>query len=184
MGHRWVSQMVPACLLVAALAGCGVDAGNSSGVSQREILQYVSEVEPFRLAVNQLLDRADPILSAYQANRLTPAKAQEELGQLERSFGKYAVDIAAIAPQNRTLQSIHRPYAQTYVLEDTYLSALVAALPGRDFADLPNTQNAQRRAIIQWRIDLEVLARPMGTKLPGDLEAAGRGEIAPSPGGS
>jgi hypothetical protein len=39
-------------------------------------------------------------------------------------------------------------------------------------------------AIIQWRTDLTVLARRAALDLPADLQAAGRGEIAPSPGGS
>jgi hypothetical protein len=70
------------------------------------------------------------------------------------------------------------------VLEDAYLSALAAALPERRFDDLPHTQNRQRAAIVGWRIQLEVLAQRLGVRLPADLQAAGRGEIAPSPSGS
>ena len=54
----------------------------------------------------------------------------------------------------------------------------------RDLRDLPDTQAEQRAAIIQWRIGLAVLARRVDFSLPGDLQAAGRGEIAPSPSGS
>ena len=79
------------------------------------------------------------------------------------------------------LRGAHRAYAHTYVLEDSYLSALAAAVPEREFDDLPATQSRQRAAIIAWRIRLEVLARRLGIRLPGDLQRAGRGEIAPSP---
>jgi len=69
-------------------------------------------------------------------------------------------------------------------LEDAYLSALSAALPSGDFDHLPDTQASQRAAIIEWRTDLTVLASRLGVRLPADLQQAGRGEIAPSPGGS
>jgi len=74
-------------------------------------------------------------------------------------------------------------YAHTFVLQDTYLSALAAALPSRAFDELPHFQNAQRAAIIAWRTRLEVLARRWGATLPADLQIAGRGEISPSPNG-
>ena len=61
---------------------------------------------------------------------------------------------------------------------------LAADLPGNDFDNLPDTQNAQRLAIIEWRTQLEVAARAAGVRLPADLQQAGRGEIAPSPTGS
>jgi hypothetical protein len=67
------------------------------------------------------------------------------------------------------------------VLEDSYLSALAAALPEREFDDLPDTQARQRAAITGWRIRLEVVAHRLGIRLPMDIQAAGRGEIAPSP---
>ncbi len=79
------------------------------------------------------------------------------------------------------LRGAQRAYAHTYVLEDAYLSALVSALPDRDFEALPATQSRQRAAIIAWRIRLEVVAGRLGMRLPADLEVAGRGEIAPSP---
>jgi hypothetical protein len=82
------------------------------------------------------------------------------------------------------LRALHAEYAETYVLEDAYLSALVTGLAEHRFSDLPNTQAAQRAAIIRWRIGLTVLARRDGVTPPADLERAGRGEIAPSPGGS
>lgn len=75
-------------------------------------------------------------------------------------------------------------HAHTYILEDSYLSALTTGLGERDLDELPKTQAAQRTAIIEWRTGLTVLARRLGVVLPADLQAAGRGEIAPSPDGS
>jgi hypothetical protein len=138
-------------------------------------------VEPIRLGVNRLLDRADPILSAYHEHRLGPNGAQEGMAALERRFAAYAVKIAALRPLPPALRAVHRAYAHTYVLEDSYLSALSAAIPERDFADLPDTQARQRAAIIAWRIRLQVVADRAGARLPADIQVAGRGEIAPSP---
>lgn len=70
------------------------------------------------------------------------------------------------------------------MLEDAYLSALTAALPEHRFDALPDTQSQQRAAIVAWRVQLEVLASRLNVSLPADIQAAGRGEIAPSPSGS
>ena len=164
------------------LVGCG--SGSHDPVATRRALEsYLRQVEPIRLAVNALLETADPILSAYRDRRLSPAEAARRMDRLERRFAAYAVDVAAIEapPQLRVL---HAEYAHTYVFEDAYLSALAAGLAQGDLANLPNTQAAQRAAIIGWRIGLTVLARRSGTPLPADLQQAGRGEIAPAPGGS
>jgi hypothetical protein len=67
------------------------------------------------------------------------------------------------------------------VLEDAYLRALLAAIPSRDFGSLPNTQAAQRAAIVAWRRRLEEQAERLEVRLPADVQVAGRGEIAPSP---
>jgi hypothetical protein len=141
----------------------------------------VAQVEPIRLGVNRLLERADPILAAYRDHRLSPRRAQRRMGALERGFAAYAKRIAALRPVPAALRAANRAYAHTYVLEDSYLNALVAALPERDFESLPDTQSRQRAAIIAWRIRLEVVADRLGIRLPADLQAAGRGEIAPSP---
>ncbi|HTA15501.1 MAG TPA: hypothetical protein VK781_11655 [Solirubrobacteraceae bacterium] len=106
------------------------------------------------------------------------------MGALERRFAIYAVDVAAIQPATMRLRLLNAPYAHTYILEDSYLSALTTALAEHNPDDLPATQAAQRAAIIQWRTGLTVLARRALVKLPGDLQAAGRGEIAPSVQGS
>ena len=141
-------------------------------------------VEPVRLAVNRLLTQADPILSAYHDGRVSPAVAAQRMDRLERRFATYTVSVAAIVSQTLELRALHAPYAQTYVLEDAYLSALVAGLANRELGNLPNTQAAQRAAIIAWRTGLTILAHRSGVALPADLQHAGRGEIAPAPGAS
>ena len=162
------------------LGGCG--GGAPGPASERNSIEtYLSQVEPIRLGVNRLLDRADPILAAYRERRLGPVEAQRRMNALERRFAAYARRIAALRQVPSELRSAHRAYAHTYVLEDSYLSALAAALPGRDYEGLPKTQSRQRAAIIAWRIRLEVVARRLGVRLPADIQVAGRGELAPSP---
>ncbi|HXP28451.1 MAG TPA: hypothetical protein VN804_01735, partial [Solirubrobacteraceae bacterium] len=141
-------------------------------------------VEPIRLAVNRLLDRADPILDGFSKHRISSLEAARRFGALERRFASYAVAVAAIESSSGELRALNRGYAQTYVLEDAYLSALTAGLADGKLEDLPNTQAVQRAAIIRWRIGLMVLARAAGVSLPADLQQAGRGEIAPSLDGS
>jgi hypothetical protein len=168
-------------VLALIIAGCG----QSEPPSPRGQLEaYLARVEPIRRQVNRLLDRADPILSAFSERRLGARAAQSRMNCLERRFAAYAVRIATVRPVPAALRSVQESYAHTYVLEDAYLSALAAALPERQFKDLPDTQNRQRTAIIAWRIGLEALAGRVGVRLPADLQAAGRGEIAPSPSGS
>ena len=163
-----------------ALAACGgaADGPASAGGS---VEAYLRSVEPIRLGVNRLLDRADPILSAYREHRLGPNRARGYMDALERRFAASAVKIAALRPVPPALREAQRAYAHTYVLEDSYLSALTAAIPERDFDQLPDTQARQRAAIIAWRIRLQLVARRMGALLPSDIQVAGRGEIAPSP---
>jgi hypothetical protein len=144
----------------------------------------MGEVEPIRLAVNKLLGGADSILEAFHARRIAPSEAARRMGQLEQQFAAYAVDIAAVDPSTPRLRALNTGYANTYIFEDAYLSALVAGLADSELTDLPNTQAAQRAAIIRWRIGLTVLARAAAVPLPEDLQQAGRGEIAPSPNGS
>jgi hypothetical protein len=162
-------------VVVFATVSCGQSATSSAALNS-----YVAAVEPIRLGVNSLLNGADPVLVAYREHRLSGQQAASELGRLEQRFATYTVDINAVQPSDPTLADIHAPYAHTYVLEDSYLSALVATLPGGDFSSLPNTQSDQRAAIIEWRTQIEVLARKLDVRLPGDLQQAGRGEIAPA----
>ena len=171
--------------MLSALGGCGSGAGANTAHAGRLALQsYLREVEPLRLAVNQLLTEADPTLGAVHDGRISAATAARRIGRLERHFADYTVDIAAIQPATPALRALHAIYAHTYIFEDAYLSALANGLAERRLDSLPNTQPAQRAAIIQWRTGLTVLARDAGVVLPGDLQQAGRGEIAPSPIGS
>ncbi len=162
------------------LAGCGAG-GDDQGSAHHSVEAYLARVEPIRLGVNRLLDGADPILSAYRDRRLGPGAAQRRMAALERRFAAYAIRIAALRGVPASLRGAQHAYAHTYVLEDSYLSALATALPERDYEGLPATQARQRAAIIGWRIRLEVVARRLGIRLPADLQLAGRGEIAPSP---
>jgi hypothetical protein len=173
-------------LTAATLGACGGGSASGSGSIQREraaLVSYLQQVEPIRLAVNRLLEGADPILSAYRHGRIS-RQTSLRMGALERRFAAYTVDVAALQPTTAQLRTLNGPYAHTYILEDAYLSALTTALAARNLDGLPNTQAVQRAAIIQWRTGLAVLARRAALDLPRDLQAAGRGEIAPSPGGS
>jgi hypothetical protein len=142
--------------------------------------RYIAQVEPIRLGVNRLLEGADPILSSFHEGRINPTRAAGRMEKLERRFAEFTVDIAAVDPQTTALAHLHAQYAQTYILEDAYLSALTSGLAHGELNDLPNTQAEQRAAIIRWRTGLTVLARKLHVMLPADLQQAGRGEIAPS----
>jgi hypothetical protein len=186
-GARVRRLAVALALTTATLGGCGGGSTSgrvSAGQERAALVSYLQQVEPIRLAVNRLLEGADPILSAYRDGRISSRRASLRMGALEQRFAAYTVDMAALQPATAQLRSLNDPYAQTYVLEDAYLSALTAGLAARNLDGLPNTQAAQRAAIIQWRTALAVLARRAAVALPGDLQAAGRGEIAPSPRGS
>jgi hypothetical protein len=184
--HR-TRTLAASCLCIVALGGCASQTGsvaNAQRVRRAAIERYMGEVEPIRLAVNKLLEGADPILEAFHDRRITSSEAARRMGRLEQRFAAYAVDIAAVDPPTAQLRALNAPYANTYVYEDAYLSALVAGLADDELTNLPNTQAAQRAAIIRWRIGLTVLARAADAPLPADLQQAGRGEIAPSPNGS
>jgi hypothetical protein len=169
-----------------AAAGCGGGSGSTGEPrpTRGSLASYLAEVEPIRIGVNRLLEGADPILVAYREHRIGPAIAARRMNALEHRFAAYAVEIASVHHVPPALRAAQREYAHTFVFEDAYLATLVAAIPDRDYAELPDTQDRQRDAIIAWRIALEALAKRQGTKLPADLQVAGRGEIAPSPTGS
>lgn len=170
-----------------ALGGCGGHSATASVSPRNEraaLTSYLRQVEPIRLAVNRLLEGADPILAEYRDHRISPRQASARMGALERRFAAYTVDIAALRPATAELRSLNEPYGHTYILEDAYLSALATGLAEHNLDGLPDTQDAQRAAIVQWRTGLEVLAQHAAVRLPGDFQAAGRGEIAPSPSGS
>jgi hypothetical protein len=170
--------------LAVIAAGCASTRTSTTVRPRAALERYLQQVEPVRLAVNRLLDTADPILAAFRAHRLTPAQAARRMGRLELRFAAYTVDVNAIRPAPPALRPLQAEYARTYILEDAYLSALVSGLANRHLDGLPDTQAAQRAAIIDWRTGLTVLARQWRAPLPADLQQAGRGEIAPSPGGS
>jgi len=170
-----------------ALVACGGACGGAPARSDRTraaLERYLAQVEPIRLGVNRLLEGADPILSALRLHRSTPDQAAGRMGQLERRFAAYTVAVRAIKPGLPALGTLHARYAHTYLQEDAYLKALTAGVARRNFDALPHTEAVQRAAIIGWRDGLTVLARGANAALPRDLQQAGRGEIAPSPGGS
>jgi hypothetical protein len=178
---------------VVGLSGCQSSSnlarsvGSTSGppgATAAELRAYVHEIEAIRLPVNDLLDQADPILDAYHDKTISPAVASSRMSALEQRFATYLLDVNAIDPSNPALAKLHAPYAHTYFYEDNYLATLASDLEEGDFDNLPNTQVAQRLAIIEWRTQLEILARQTGVGLPADIQQAGRGEIAPSPEGS
>ena len=173
--------MVAAVALAVGLTACGSD--TTSADRRHALEEYVAEVQPIRLGINQLLDKADPILEGYRDGDLTAKVAQRRFDRLERGVAGYAVRIAAVRDVPDEIRAVHDAYAHTFVLQDTYLSALAAALPTRSFDELPHFQNEQRAAIIAWRTRLQVLADRWGATLPPDLQVAGRGEISPSPTG-
>jgi hypothetical protein len=172
-------------LIAAALAlvplGCGSD---TTTADRRQALEdYVAKVQPIRLGINELLDQADPILEGYKDGDLSAKRAQRRIERIERGAAGYAVRIAAIEEVPDEMRAAQDAYAHTFVLQDTYLSALAAALPDRAFDELPHFQNEQRAAIIAWRTRLQVLADRWAATLPANLQVAGRGEISPAPTG-
>jgi hypothetical protein len=183
MRVRW---LVLIGLCTVGLVGCaGAARPRLDGAHRPAAIEaYLRQVEPIRLAVNRLLGQADPILRAGHDHDISPVEAGRRMDRLERRFAAYAVAIAAVEPATAELRALHIAYAHTYVLEDSYLSALAAGLADRRLDGLPDTQAAQRAAIIGWRTGLSVLAHQAGVALPTDLQQAGRGEIAPAPQGS
>jgi hypothetical protein len=176
-----------------AVASCGTPAASSPPTqavapstmpTAAEVRSYVAAVERVRLPVNTLLNGADPILDAWHDKRITGATASARMSALEHRFASYTVKMQLVDPSNPQLKVINRPYASTYFYEDSYLATLASDLTDGDVDNLPDTQAAQRLAIVIWRTKLEVIARRAGVTLPADIQQAGRGEIAPSPDGS
>ena len=89
--------------------------------------------------------------------------------------------MAAVRPVPPDLIAAQRAYAHTYVLEDAYLRALIAAVPGRRWNQLPRFEARQRRVLVAWRNALAIEAARVDVPLPDDIQIAGGGEITPSP---
>jgi hypothetical protein len=169
-------------LAALALSACGQASVASAhpATTASDLRSYLAAIEPIRLGVNALLNNADPIIDGFKDKKLTDAQASAQMGSLEQSFADFTVEVNALQPTDATLAAINTPYAHTFILEDSYLNALVNGLAEDDFDSLPDTQSDQRAAIIEWRVQLEVLAQRLHVSLPADLQQAGRGEIAPS----
>jgi hypothetical protein len=163
-----------------AAAACGQSSAVHTGTTAADLRAYLAAVEPIRLGVNTLLQGADPIIAAFQKHTLSDSQASAKMGALEQGFETDTVDINALQPSDPTLAAINAPYAHTFILEDSYLNALVSGMAEDNVSNLPDTQSDQRAAIIEWRVQLEILGRKLGVALPADLQQAGRGEIAPS----
>jgi hypothetical protein len=155
-----------------------------SQVSADDLTSYVAAVQRIRLPVNDLLEGADPILEKYHKHKITPLKASRRFAALEGKFADFTLKMQQITPADAALAAINAPYAHTYFLEDSYLATLASDLREGDFDNLPNTQGAQRLTIIEWRIQLEMIAAQLHVSLPANLQQAGRGEIAPAVTGS
>src|SRR5256885_14936043 len=80
-GRRSIAASAIAAVL--ALAGCGGDSADHGNPSSRALISYVQRVEPIRLAVNRLLDQADPILEDYRRHRLSPKEAGRRFDRLQ-----------------------------------------------------------------------------------------------------
>ncbi len=165
-------------------ATAGTTSANPSSVPAPALRSYVAQVEKVRLPVNAMLEGTDPIIEAFNDHQVTPAQASLEMNNLEERFAGYVLAMQEIRPSNKALARANKPYADTYYLEDNYLSTLASDLNEGDFENLPNTQDQQRLDIIVWRTQMELLAKGDGVKLPADIQQAGRGEIAPSLSGS
>jgi hypothetical protein len=144
MTHR-PRALAASCLCAVALGGCASETGSAATTRRAQLTaieRYMGEVEPIRLAVNKLLGGADPILDALHDRRIAPTQAARRMGQLEQRFAAYAVEIAAVDPPTAQLRALNAGYANTYVLEDAYLSALVAGLADGELTDLPSSHTA------------------------------------------
>jgi hypothetical protein len=181
MSTRLISLVLAGVLAASLLGACGGD--TDDGDRRQALEDYVAKVEPIRLGINDLLDKADPILGAYADGEMDAKEAARRMGRLERGVAAYAVRIAAVDPVPGEIRAAHDAFAHTFVLQDAYLSTLVAAIPTRAFDELPHFQDQQRAAIIAWRTRLQVLADRYGAELPADIQIAGRGEISPEPEG-
>src|SRR5512138_1252918 len=106
---------VLAAAAALALAACGSD---TTTADRRQALEdYVAAAQPIRLGINELLDKADPILEGYRDGDLTAAQAVHRMGRLERGVAGYAVRIAEVEPVPDEMRAAQDAYAHTFVLQ-------------------------------------------------------------------
>ena len=163
------------------LLGCGAD---TTTADRRQALEdYVAKVQPIRLGINELLDKADPILEGYREGDLSAKQAQRGIERIERGAAGYAVRIAAIEDVPEEMRAAQDAYAHTFVLQDTYLSALAAALPDarlRRAAPFPERaargdhRLAHSAAGARRPLGGEAPCEPAGRRPGGDLPGADR----------
>lgn len=84
------------------------------------------------------------------------------MGQLERRFAAYTVEVAAIEPATAQLRVLQAEYAHTYVLEDAYLSALANGLT--EPTTLSGLTAAMRTLATYW---FETVELPNGARQEG-----------------
>src|SRR3954463_13836204 len=102
--------MAVAALVLTAL-GCGSD---TTTADRRQALEeYVGAVQPIRLGINELLDKADPILEGYNEGELNAAQAKRRMGRLEGGVADYAVRIAEVEPVPEEMRAAQDSYAHT-----------------------------------------------------------------------
>jgi hypothetical protein len=71
---RHTRALAASCLCIVALGGCAGQTGSVTSAQRAQwaaIERYMGEVEPIRLAVNKLLEGADPILEALHERHIT-----------------------------------------------------------------------------------------------------------------
>ena len=146
---------------------------------------YLAKVEPIRLAVNRLLARADPILTAYSRHPVGAREAERQTDKLARRpicclHGEDQRAGAGFAGTGGGTARL-RP---TYILEDAYLSALAAAIPSRCFDNLPRRRVRSAPRSSPGAPGFRSSPIDWACALPPDLQVAGRGKIAHSLQGS
>src|SRR3954447_23172488 len=110
-------RAIAAMLCASALALLGADCGSDTSTADRRqaLEDYVATVQPIRLGINGLLDRADPILEGYADGDLTAGEAKRRMGRIERGVADYAVQIAEVEPVPDEIRQVQDAYAHTFV---------------------------------------------------------------------
>ena len=127
---------------ILALSGCGSSQRPTAAAPaiRPALERYLSQIEPLRLAVNRLLEGADPTLAAFRDHRITRKQAAQRIGALELRFATFTVEVNSIEPSVPAVRSLQASTRTRTYLEDAYLSALVSGLANDELGDLPNTQ--------------------------------------------